>query len=441
MNYQRINYGLISYVAFGMLLLCTVAQCSFARTENRLRSLRDLPVLSDLKLEGKNLLKTLRSDVEEGREFNEDQKLQIYQGLKIYFEHQSFQFLPGIGITKVPGLSEILARLSQLADIDALKGVVWYIGSKITENLGFSGIFKTIDIRQFILEHPDLISIKTLLKNFEDKQWKAIELGFLRCHLEIGYNPHLLSDVGYRYLIKKFEKVIPRVENHESFNPEVLNSAKSVINYEYEERYDQFLIKNVFVYHIINYFERYFNTDLDDSIKYQTYMNRYMIQMIKTSLEFRESVIDPLYFKKVIFRHNHPTFSIIEELQPNRNLPLVNARGTIRIDIRNRSFFLRKDDIKTLEPWLKKVKLQAQAVKEQESIFTSVLNDLYKISETDLGFKQWLMSDKMQILLDDIRKSLEDATHYSSVDIGLAPKLREQFKLSNVEGKTIVNQS
>ncbi|KAI8460005.1 hypothetical protein BY996DRAFT_6461364 [Phakopsora pachyrhizi] len=364
------------------------------------------------------------------REFNEDQKLQIYQGLKIYFEHQSFQFLPGIGITKVPGLSEILARLSQLAgtsksngldinqifsDIDALKGVVWYIGSKITENLGFSGIFKTIDIRQFILEHPDLISIKTLLKSF------------LRCHLEIGYNPHLLSDVGYRYLIKKFEKVIPRVENHESFNP--------------EERYDQFLIKNVFVYHIINYFERYFNTDLDDSIKYQTYMNRYMIQMIKTSLEFRESVIDPLYFKKVIFRHNHPTFSIIEELQPNRNLPLVNARGTIRIDIRNRSFFLRKDDIKTLEPWLKKVKLQAQAVKEQESIFTSVLNDLYKISETDLGFKQWLMSDKMQILLDDIRKSLEDATHYSSVDIGLAPKLREQFKLSNVEGKTIVNQS
>ncbi|KAI8449252.1 hypothetical protein BY996DRAFT_6418687 [Phakopsora pachyrhizi] len=142
----------------------------------------------------------------------------LYQELVEIFKQFAAEIQPGDEISSFPDIQLMLEMINLIqsynmqikptidplfSNKETLKTLIWYTSTILIKKWGFIGLFQSFDIKDFLVNHPDLIHVKALLSSLSDEQWEKIGIGFLKAHLDKRFNPTIISETHDK-LIENF---------------------------------------------------------------------------------------------------------------------------------------------------------------------------------------------------------------------------------------------
>ncbi|KAI8452779.1 hypothetical protein BY996DRAFT_7202187 [Phakopsora pachyrhizi] len=239
----------------------------------------------------------------------------------------------------------------------------------ITNEWGYTSIFQTSNIKEFLLNHPDLARLHRLMTVCDENHWKKIEYTFLRAHLEGRYyNDVLYNDMVLDTLRAQVKDGFLKLDKplKDGFKlPYEFN-----LNYYKDKPFESYTT-SVFVFHTINYLRNYYKgVGVRSSLAYHAPPFKGIFRIFHKALKVQMAIINPENVKKFRLKDSDATSTITKYLRTMIHHPTSDEQPDSYFQLDDVSLKMLKASSYT-DNWISKILAAAKEFHDEYNKFKS----------------------------------------------------------------------
>ncbi|KAI8452917.1 hypothetical protein BY996DRAFT_3005061 [Phakopsora pachyrhizi] len=259
---------------------------------------------------------------------------------------------------------------SILSDEETLKLFAIKISKIITNKWGYTSIFQTSNVKEFLLNHPDLVRFHKLLTVCDENHWKKIVYTFLKAHLEERFNQDILyKKIPFDILGSRVKDGFSKVENPLKDGFELPSEFN--LNY-YDDSPIESYTTSVFVFHTINYLRNYFKgVVVEPSLAEHASAFEGIFKIFQQALKVQMAIINPEYVIDFKLKNSQPMILKIEYLRSKMHHPLSAEKRGDYFHLNDVSLFMKTSVSHTNRDWIAKILAAKEEFHDEYNKFKS----------------------------------------------------------------------